>query len=236
MDNNILPTGETTEFENRYYINPQLGIDESNTFIDKLRESQGQQNQEIFTDTQRLGTDVPTNLGGLTGAGSYFTSRYQTPQTVSAISDLKSAAQASALNDVLANEKAKWQKRYNDAYRAYQKRANNNGGGGGYGNNDGRLPYDVNPEDTNNNADEFVETIGTVIPLTETSSKYRDPKTGIWYLLTPPTEIDSIALTNSFAGRNPVDGMTTTVNGKVFRYDAASNMWRQQVYMFGQGE
>lgn len=132
---NILPTNEYTEVEGRYYSNPQVAIDETNTFIDNLRSSQGQQNQEITQQTQRLGTDVPTNLGGLTGAESYFTSRYQVPQTNAVVSNLKAAAQAAALNEVLANEQAIWKKRYQDAYRKYQKsaydKANRSYGGGG---------------------------------------------------------------------------------------------------------
>ena len=132
MDN-LLPENEYKEFEGRAYLNPQVMVDESNTFIDNLRSSQGQQNQEIFTDTQRLGTDVPSNLGGLTGAGSYFTSRYQTPQTASNIANLRATAQASALNQVLANEEAMWKKRYNDAYRSYQKRSGSGGSGGSGG-------------------------------------------------------------------------------------------------------
>ena len=118
----ILPTNEYTEVEGRVYANPQVAIDESNTFIDNLRSTQGQQNQEIFTDTRMLGTDIPTVQGGLMGAESYFTSRYQTPQTNSAIANLRAIAQASALNQALANEQAVWKKRYNDAYKNYQKR------------------------------------------------------------------------------------------------------------------
>lgn len=135
MDN-ILPENEFVEIEGRQYLNPQVGVDESNTFIEKLRAAQGQQNQEITQQTQRLGTDVPTNLGGLTGAESYFTSRYQTPQTNAAVSSLRAAAQAQALSEVLANEEAMWKKRYQDAYRNYQKRQyGSNGGDGGNGGN-----------------------------------------------------------------------------------------------------
>lgn len=119
----ILPTNEVTEVEGRAYINPQTGIDETNTFIDKLRATQGQQNQEIFTDTQMLGTDVPSVQGGLLGSDSYFTSRYQTPMTNANIANLRATAQAQALNDVLANEQAIWKERYQQAYRNYQKRA-----------------------------------------------------------------------------------------------------------------
>lgn len=121
MDN-ILPENEYTEVEGRVYSDPQIGIEETSDFIEKLRATQGQQNQEITQQTQRLGTDVPTNLGGLTGADSYFTSRYQTPQTISNIANLRATAQAAALNEVLANEQAIWKKRYQDAYRNYQKR------------------------------------------------------------------------------------------------------------------
>ena len=123
--NTILPENEVTEFEDRVYLNPQIGLDESTSFIDNLRTTQGQQNQEIFQQTEKLGTDISSNLGGLTGGESYFTSRFQTPQTSSAVSNLRAAAQATALNQVLANEQAKWQKRYKDAYQAYQKRSLN---------------------------------------------------------------------------------------------------------------
>lgn len=119
----ILPSNEITEFENRLYLNPNLTVDETSSFIDNYRNTQNQNTQQINTQTQRLGTDVPTNIGGLTGAGSYFTSRYQKPQTASVIANLKATAQAKALNDALANEQAMWKKRYQDAYNAYQKRA-----------------------------------------------------------------------------------------------------------------
>lgn len=135
MDN-ILPTNEFVEIEGRQYLNPQTGIDESNAFIENLRATQGQQNQEIAEQTRNLGTDIPTNLGGLTSADSYFTSRYQTPMTNSAVANLRATAQAQALNEVLANEQAIWKKRYQDAYKNYQKRQNSRArssyGGGGY--------------------------------------------------------------------------------------------------------
>lgn len=120
----LLPDNEVKEVEGRLYINPQVGIDETNTFIDKFRDTQKGNTQEISTQTQMLGTDVPSSLGGLTGAGSYFTSRYQTPQTNTVAQNLRAAAQATALNEALANEEAMWKKRYNDAYRKYQKRQN----------------------------------------------------------------------------------------------------------------
>lgn len=124
----ILPDNEYTEFEGRTYINPQVGIDESNAFIENLRSTQQANNQQIKTDTYNLGTAVPSNLGGLTGGEGYFTARYQTPQTVSLVNDLRATAQADALNKVLQNEQAKWKKRYNDARNANARRNANKGG------------------------------------------------------------------------------------------------------------
>ena len=141
---NFLPDNEVTEVEGRKYLNPNLVVDETNTFIDRLRNTQQANMQQTATQTQRLGTDVPSNLGGLTGAGSYWSSRYVTPQTSSAVSNLRAAAQAQALNQALANEEARWKKKYQDAYNAYQKRSwdNSNGGGGGSGNPTGNPDKD----------------------------------------------------------------------------------------------
>ena len=136
MDNNILPTDEYVTFEDRAYLNPNLAVTETNQFIDNLRNTQQANNAQINQQTQSLGTNVPSNLGGLTGAENYWASRYQTPQTNSVVSDLRATAQAAALNQILANEQAMWKKRYNDAYRSYQKSAynkSNSGGGSGGG-------------------------------------------------------------------------------------------------------
>lgn len=124
MYNGTMNDEEFTTFEGRTYVNPQVAVDESNAFIDNLRATQSQNNAEIRTDTYNLGTAVPSNLGGLVGGEGYFTSRYQVPQTLSAIENLRATAQAKALNDALSNEQNMWKKRYNDAYRAYQKRQN----------------------------------------------------------------------------------------------------------------
>lgn len=122
----ILKPEEVTEVDGRQYLNPQVGLDESNRFIDNLRSTQAQQNQKIATDTFNLGTNIASSQGGLgtnTPANmGYFTSRLQTPQTNSAVANLRSAAQAQALNQALQNEQEIWKKRYQDAYRNYQKR------------------------------------------------------------------------------------------------------------------
>lgn len=131
----ILNSDEFVEVNGRQYLNPQVALDESNSFIDNLRATQAQQNQQIAQDTAALGTSIPSVQGGLgtnTPANmSYFTSRLQTPQTSSAVANLRATAQAAALNQALQNEQEIWKKRYNDAYRAYQRRASSSGGNGG---------------------------------------------------------------------------------------------------------
>lgn len=115
----------------RRYINPQVSLAEQNAFINNLRNNQQDWTDETISVTENLGTKIPSQLGGLTGGSGYFASRYQTPQTNSMVSDLRAAAQSQALSQLMNNEIAKAQKRYQDAYRAAKKResANSNGGG-----------------------------------------------------------------------------------------------------------
>lgn len=109
----------------RWYIDPQVSLDEQNAFINNLRGLQAQDNAQIERQTRALGTQVPSQLGGLVGAGSYFRSRYQTPQTNQTVADLRAVAQAKALETAISNEIAKKQKQYKDAYRAAQERESN---------------------------------------------------------------------------------------------------------------
>lgn len=118
----------STVVDDRRYINPQVALDESNAFIQKLRDTQSSRNEQIQRDTYNLGTAVPSNLGGLGGSQSYFNARYQTPQTNNLVADLKATAQAQALSDVMNNEIAQAKQRYNNAYKAYSKRHGGSGG------------------------------------------------------------------------------------------------------------
>lgn len=136
----MLPENETIQFEDRTYVNPEASLQEQNAFIDNLRNVQNQNNAEIATDTYNLGTAIPSNLGGLGGGESYFTSRYQVPQGVALANNLRATAQAQALNDILSNEQAMMKQRYTNAQRAARQRAaaraaasygGGNGGGGG---------------------------------------------------------------------------------------------------------
>lgn len=120
----------STVVDDRRYIKPQVALDESNAFIENLRNTQGRRTAEIAQDTYNLGTAVPSNLGGLGGSGSYFTSRYQTPQTNEIVANLKATAQAQALNDAMNNALAQAKQRYNNAYKAAQKRSSSTGSTG----------------------------------------------------------------------------------------------------------
>ena len=191
---NILPENETFTFEDREYINPQVSLDEQNAFIDNYRQTQQQNNNEIIQQTRNLGTEIPSNLGGLVGGEGCWTSRYQTPQTNAVVSQLRSTAQAQALNDVLETQQAIWKKRYNDAYRAYQKR--NSGGGGGGG----------DPEDEDGEDPDF-ESTGDTVNIDENE------------LVAPPpdsTDTGLVSNANAYAsvtggGQLPVDTSTPGV-------------------------
>lgn len=120
----------STVVDEQRYINPQVALDESNAFIQNLRDTQQARNAEIARDTYNLGTAVPSNIGGLGGSGSYFNARYQTPQTNSLVADLKATAQAQALSEAMNNAVAQAKQRYNKAYKNYSKRHGGGGGGG----------------------------------------------------------------------------------------------------------
>lgn len=137
---------EFYEYEDRAYIQPTLSSGEQEAFIDNLRNIQSQNNAQIAQQTYNLGTQVPSNLGGLGGGEAYFTSRYQTPQMLEQVNTLKSAAQAQALNDIMSNYNSQLKQQYQSAYRnaqsrqrARQKAYYNSlmgGGTGGTGSND----------------------------------------------------------------------------------------------------
>lgn len=215
---NLLPENETYEFENRTYINPNVSLDEQTSFIDKLRATQAQNNQEINTDTYNLGTAVPSNLGGLTGGEGYWTSRYQTPQTEALAENLRSVAQAKALEDALANEQAKWKKRYNDAYNANKVRSAN--------------PSTTNPEnpelpiDTNSDSDttemslymdgEYVP--GKLYPVTDYVSDYQDAN-GDWWQVVAMDQGDVAFGPNAInAGKDQTNENVIEMNGKEYMY------------------
>lgn len=114
---------EFVEFEGRTYLDPTVSRDASLSFIDTLRETQANNTAQINADTYALGSQLPSNLGGLSGAEETFAARYQRPQAETTIASLRTAAQQSALNQALSNLQNAYKQRYNDAVMNYQKRA-----------------------------------------------------------------------------------------------------------------
>ncbi len=129
---------ETYTFEDRTYLNPTVSRDEQLGFIDRLREIENKDLQKIATDTHNLGSDLPSNMGGLSGVGTpnslgvsgadtgsagIWRNRFERPQTNSLVSGLRAAAQASALNTALNNTLNQYKHRYNKAYSDAQKAA-----------------------------------------------------------------------------------------------------------------
>lgn len=174
----ILPETEVTEVEGRTYVNPQAALGESDTFIDNLRQTQQANTQQIAQDTYNLGTAVPSNLGGLIGGEGYWTSRYQTPQTNATVANLRAAAQAKALNDVLANEQAIWKNRYQQAYRNYQKRQYDKANAPKTQNPKTTDPSEPDVEKNVTTPQEFFGVPDTIVSETDTHYIYTDPKTG----------------------------------------------------------
>lgn len=218
----LLPETEATVFEDRTYVNPNTTVDETNAFIDNYRNLQQTNTDKIISDTHDLGTDVTSNLGGLTGSGSYWKNRYQTPQTSSAVADLRATAQAAALNTALENEKNAWTKRYNDAYRNYQKKSwnksNTTSGGGG---DDKKLETDTNPDD-GGKTEVSLDTGGKYekshyYATSDTTGDYQDAN-GQWWKVSNPTWRDTVfgPTSNPLAKRTNENVMT--VNGKKFIY------------------
>lgn len=240
---NSILNDEATEFEGRTYVNPNLTVEGTNQFIDNYRALQSQNNAEISNQTQNLGTDIQSNLGGLLGGKGYWTSRYQTPQTNQTLQNLRTTAQAAALNTALANEKAIWEKRYKDAYRNYQKRQNRK--------QNTTTPTTTIPKttqlETDVNSDVKSTDVSLYDPTKESpfgkvtlwedgSTRWVDPNSGAQYLLKSPREFDSLIAENTLLGHNPKDGAAQIVNGKTMVYDAATNMWYERGPMiFGGG-
>lgn len=221
MDNiNFLPENEQTEFESMRYLNPNLQVTRTNQFIDNLRANQQANNQQITMQARNLGTQVPSNLGGLTGGTGYFTSRYQTPQTNAATQNLRTAALLAAMNQAGKNELAMWQKRQQDAYRAYQKRQNDKTNtttpsvGSG-------LEADVNEQPESVDISQYQGgeyKPETLYPVTNTKYDWQD-SSGQWWQVDSPTFRD---VTFGPAGEpllyKPVNGNIVTKNGQQYVY------------------
>ncbi len=168
---------EYYEFEDRAYVSPTVSRDEQLNFVNTLRDTVDTNTAQINAQTQSLGTDITSNLGGLTGSDGYFAQRYQTIPVESQVNTLKATAQAKALNDLMTNYQNQAANRYNQAYRRAKARNyyNNNGGGG---DEDGEgLPDNVETEETGD--DEHVDIDENTITMSEPKSTDSDPLVSI---------------------------------------------------------
>lgn len=111
--------------DDRWYVDPNVSLGEQDAFIDNLRSTQAQNNAQIEQQTRNLGTQVPSNMGGLVGGGSYFRARQQTPQTNQTIADLNAVAQGAALGTALQNIVNKYKKKYRDSQYSTNGGGNN---------------------------------------------------------------------------------------------------------------
>ena len=112
------------EDDGRWYIRPEVALNEQNASINNYRNIEAQNNAQIAQQTRALGTQVPSQLGGLVGGGGYFRSRHQTPQTNQIVADLRSQMQGQALQTILQNELEKAKKKYKDAQNSALKTSN----------------------------------------------------------------------------------------------------------------
>ena len=211
----------STTVDEQRYINPQVALDESNAFIQNLRNTQQARTADIAQETYNLGTSVPSNLGGLGGAGTYFTSRYQTPQTSEVIANLRATAQAQALNDAMNNLVAQAQQRYNKAYKNYQKR---NGGGTPSTTTPGGSKLNIHTNDgddldkiSGGGSDTVVANTWAGTPYTSNIYKYRKGNLEWQYDAASPYQSISSPLT---AGK---DGTLKKIGGRT--YIAMNNQW-----------
>lgn len=153
-------------------VSPTTSRDAQLAFIDTLRQTQAENTAQIGEQAHALGSDLTAQYGGLHGPSEYWKSRYQTPQTESRVAGLRTAAQLTALNQLMQNDLARTKERYNQAYRNYNKRQQaSSGGSGGTSSStsgDGETP-DVNviggltPQDTLGNANAGNATYGTTV-------------------------------------------------------------------------
>lgn len=112
---------ETITFEDRSYVNPQVSLAEQDQFIERFKDIQSQNQAQINQQTQALGSQVPSNQGGLVGAEGLWNVQYQRPQVNAAIENLRQANQLQALNTVMSNEQNAMANRLNQAKRAYYR-------------------------------------------------------------------------------------------------------------------
>lgn len=211
----------------RYYVNPQLSVDESEQFLETLRNAQKQGNAQIAQETHALGTDVPSSMGGLSGSGGIWEQRYQNPRVDDAVAKLRASMQADALSKTMNNIMNQKQEEYKDAYRAaYKKQLSNSGGGGNNGGNE-EEKLEINTNGGNNNTELSVnenQNIGPgfLVPTGDGTAAYEDENGGTVILKEiPKDDFNKTQLPSSdtlIKAQRPQHGDTKVIRGSTYRY------------------
>lgn len=216
--------------DGRWYINPQVSLDEQNAFINNLRNLQAQDNAQIVQQTRGLGMQVPSQLGGLVGGEGYFRSRYQTPQTNQTIADLRTVMQSQALNTALQNIISQKQKEYKDAYRAAQERSSNNTSNETtnlYDQLEGKLKVNgegTTPTDPITINDDVVNPGDVAFDSGSNTTYYVDEDGKKWRVATPSAgEGFMIDSRGGYSVTPPEEGETFDFNGRTYVY--TKNGW-----------
>lgn len=222
-------------------INPTASFDKQNAFIDNYRQMQGENTAQIGTQTHALGSDLAAPYGGLHGPSEYMKSRYQTPQTESRVAAMRTAAQLSALNQLMQNDQNRWNERYNQAYRAAAKRAStpktpvtpNNPSNGNTGLNittstgePGSIDVNMNPNISGNN---LIQTGENTYKNLATGETYSPAGTAFM-----STSSQGMSLGVWPDGSRMTIGSTYTApNGNTYTYQQTGNMATPSVFLVG---
>lgn len=219
-------------------VSPTASRDAQLAFIDNFRQLQGENTAQIGTQTHALGSDLTAPYGGLHGPSEYMRSRYQTPQTESRVAAMRTAAQLSALNQLMQNDQNRWNKRYNKAYSDYQRRKANTGGGGGNGDGEGSninintqtdngdIDVNTNPNTSGNN---IIQTGENTYQNLETGETYSTAGTAFM-----STSGSGMSLGVWPNGSRMTEGSTYAApNGNVYVYKKMNNTQTPNVYLMG---
>lgn len=207
-------------------MNPEERIASYQEAVDVLNNYVAQEAAKIGNSQASLGLmaeRVARPSGTTSGLANYTYDRTLRPTLDSLAASLTTTGYSQGLEKQLYDALTAAKNRYEDAKNRYTVASTTP-----RTTNTNKLNIDTNNGDGSGNVSTYQPGAGQIMPNTDYVSDYQDPNTGQWYQLTSPNAIDAIAVTNSLAGRNPSDGVVVSVNGKNFRYIAATDMWYQQ--------
>lgn len=175
---------EVINFEDRTYVDPEVSLAEQERFMEKFRGIREQNQAQINRDTYNLGTQVPSNQGGLIGAEGLWNAQYQRPQVNAAIENLRQVGLQQAINTAMQNQQNAMSNRINQAkrayYRAQQEAYKRNSSGGGTGGNGGGGDAKKGGINATPLPEGTVAPGGTLQSSAPGTSVVRDPASSIW--------------------------------------------------------